>query len=186
MWPAAFRSSRVAHHATSKPGLWSLYYHVSMLCIDGDRILTHGGEKMNRVYLVTGEREREGNHSFGLGVRLGLGWMERWDVDQKQGTVLLRFKVEECKLFTGKEDSWKHRWEFHWTMTIVVLLTETDLHLFSFIVYHSFEDEQSIPSQLWYKKRDWYRVWAEVWVHLVEDSVKCILHSTECETTMLP
>ena len=33
-------------------------------------------------------------------------------------------------------------------MTIVVLLTETDLHLFSFIVNLSLEDEQSIPSQL--------------------------------------
>ena len=44
-----------------------------MLCIDGDRILTHGGEKMNSVYLVTGEWGREGNRSIGFGVRLGLG-----------------------------------------------------------------------------------------------------------------
>lgn len=42
-----------------------------MLCIDGDRILTHGGEKMNSMYLGMGERGREGNHSIGLGVRLG-------------------------------------------------------------------------------------------------------------------
>lgn len=60
-----------------------------MLCIDGDRILTHGGEKMNRVYLVTGEWGKGGESLHWIGSAIGIGM-------NGEGGTWIRSKEQYC------------------------------------------------------------------------------------------